>query len=359
MLVDKSDQLFKPLIQSGKLIGLAVGIVEQGEFHLHYYGSTGIETNQKISEDSLFEIGSITKVFTTLLTVKILDEYSIDIENFIHPYLPKVPAGEKHYPNITFKELLTHTSGLSNNPESIIKFNKVGIGPLRISLPVTLSNNAIANRACEIFEKYDAEMIYQKLLTIKLKNKSFSYSNFGMGLLGHLLELITGQPYNQLLLQYILKPLKMESTYIAHKQLNPPATIQGYSRKKKPRPPFVAQSLQGCGMIRSTPADMMKFLLANLNLITDNSIPEIATTHEVLTDVKSWLTTLLRKQLKIGMGWFINKDGIVFHDGGTLGFSSFIGFHKEKQKGIFLLSNCCNPFVITPFALKLLSSNNE
>ena len=122
-------------------------------------------------------------------------------------------------------------------------------------------------------------------------------------------------------------------------------TIQGYNRKRIARPSLVAQSLQGCGMIRSTPADMMKLLLANLNLISNNPLPEIAITHKALSDIKTWLTTYSEKSQN-GMGWIIAEDGFIFHDGSTLGFSSFIGFHQEKQKGVFLLSNCCKPLLV-------------
>jgi CubicO group peptidase (beta-lactamase class C family) len=152
--------------------------------------------NIPVNENTLFDIGSITKTFTTLLLADMVEQGIVNLTDPVEKYLPasvKVPEFNGH--KITFEDLATHTSGLPEMPSNIWLNKKVGTFNLH----------------------YNASLLYQGLSNTKLTREpgtKFQYSSFGIGLLGHILSLKAGVPYEQLVKDRILNVLGMNDTKI-------------------------------------------------------------------------------------------------------------------------------------------------
>jgi CubicO group peptidase (beta-lactamase class C family) len=176
---------------------IVVGFIDPNGTRIFSFGDMSKAYNVPVNENTLFAIGSITKTFTTLLLADMVERGIVNLTDPIEKYLPasvKVPQfnGQK----ITLEDLATHTSGLPEWPSNVWLNNKVG----------------------DINPDYNATQLYQALSNTKLTREPGSYvqySSFGIGLLGHILSLKAGIPYQQLVKDRILDVLGMNDTKIA------------------------------------------------------------------------------------------------------------------------------------------------
>jgi serine-type D-Ala-D-Ala carboxypeptidase/endopeptidase len=165
----------------------------------------------------------------------------------------------------------------------------------------------------------------------------FEYSNFGMGLLGHILALRAGTNYEALVVARICDPLEMNSTRITLTPGMRPRLATGHSSVGPPVKNWGSLALQGDGAFCSSVNDMLKFLAANMGRLKSPLVATIARTH------------VPRKRagpgMKVGLGWmefsFFGLD-YTWHNGGTGGYRSFIGFDPEGKHGAVVLVNEAN-----------------
>jgi CubicO group peptidase (beta-lactamase class C family) len=191
------------------------------------------------------------------------------------------------------------------------------------------------------YADYTVEQMYEFLSNYTLTRDigaQYEYSNFGGGLLGHILALKAGMDYETLVMTRICKPLKMNSTRIKLSTELQTRTATGHDQAGKTAMNWEIPTLAGAGALRSTTNDMLNFVAANLGLIKSDLSPAMQKTHLVrnLTGVNN---------LEIGLGWHvlhIYGTEIVWHNGGTGGYHSFIGFDKRKRVGVVVLSNSSN-----------------
>ena len=159
----------KQRVDSKKHVGIVVGFLKDGKETYFSYGKTNLKDGVDVNENSVFEIGSISKVFTTILLSDQVLKGNMKLEDPISKYLPEdVTVPERNGKIITLKDLATHTSGLPRMPDNF--------------RPVDPNNP---------FLGYEKEQIYEFLASYELTRDigaTYEYSNFGMGLLGHLLE---------------------------------------------------------------------------------------------------------------------------------------------------------------------------
>ena len=240
----KIDPLARPWVHDRLVVGLVIGIVKDGQSQVIAYGETRKGSGTRPDGNTLYEIGSISKVFTGVLLSLLVEEHGVSLEDPLQKYLPPsvtVPvfAGGP----ITLEHLATHTSGLPRMPDN---FNPAD--PL----------NPYAD--------YTVAQMYAFLEGHKLGRPpgNYTYSNYGMGLLGHALAHRMGMTYEQLLKDRICKPLGMKETGITlneaqQKRLAPPYTIA-----LKPTENWDIPTLAGAGAIRSSVNDMIIFIRANL-----------------------------------------------------------------------------------------------
>lgn len=306
------EEKIKQRIEYQETPGIVVGIYENGKISYHAFGFADIQKNEPVSSKTLFEIGSITKVFTTSLAALLSQENKISFSDKAQKYLPsKAVLPEKDGKAITLEHLATAHSGLPRMPKNFT--------------PVDIANPYIDYR--------------EDALTLFLNNveltrdpgSAYEYSNLGMGLLGYILTRVEEKPYPKLLTDRITKPLDMKNTFVSGMR-NDKLLAIGYSDKN----PVKAWTwdnesvLTGAGGLISNAEDMMKFLIAQLTSNNTQLSQAFALTHVARADAGS---------MKIGYGWHIRDENIVWHNGGTGGFRSFAGFDKTKNKAVVVLTN--------------------
>jgi CubicO group peptidase (beta-lactamase class C family) len=181
--------------------------------------------------------------------------------------------------------------------------------------------------------------VYKYLATYEEKKKpspeGYEYSNLGMGLLGHILEWKTGKTYEALLQEYICRPLGMPSTSTVATDSNAFAT--GYDEKGNKTCHWALPVLYGAGVIKSNGVDMIKFLRANMGGSSALS-QSFKRTQQPVTSFTGG---------KIAYGWHIDNisgkifglGSVIWHNGGTGGFRSYMGFAPEKNRGIIVMVN--------------------
>jgi len=302
-------------IAHGYNVGIVVGIVSQAGRQYYSYGKTALSGNQELNENTLFEIGSFTKVFTALLLADMVEQGEVAFHDQIEKYLPETVGVPKHNgKSITLVHLATHTSGLPRIPDN---------------MNFTDPNNPYVD--------YSVKQMYEFLSNHTLRQdigQKFEYSNFGMGLLGHILELRSGMTYEQLIKQRIANELDMDDTVITLTTEMRKRLAKGHSGNiEVSNWDFLA--LKGAGALRSTAHDMLTFLAANMGLKKSSLHMAMKTTHEPRYEAGSEI-------MHIGLGWHIlsiDDSQLIWHNGGTGGYWFFGGFDKAEQKGVVVLTN--------------------
>ena len=312
-------------------VGAAVGLIDHGNVQFFYYGKKFIQVDEPISENTVFEIGSITKVFTTLVLIDMVTKGEVRLDEPIETYLPGVRVPEIDKKKITLRHLATHRSGLPSLPDN---FNpKNPMNP---------------------YEDYSVENLYDFLnhyTLTRAPEEQFEYSNVGMGLLGYILSKKTGQRYEELVRSRICDPLEMKNTGISMTPDMEQNFAKGYHLKQEVSH-WDIPTLAGAGALRSNIKDMTRFLSVNMGLLNSSVTDLLKECHK-----QQYQTGPMGD---IGLGWMIDhsKDGdIVWHNGGTYGFRTFLGFNTKTQKGIVVLSNSSDSWP-DAFALRILAPSD-
>jgi D-alanyl-D-alanine-carboxypeptidase/D-alanyl-D-alanine-endopeptidase len=299
-----------------KRFGIVVGIISQEGSKILSYGKLS-KDGPEVGGDTVFELCSVTKVFTAILLADMVERGEVGLNDPIDKYLPqsvKVPTwnGKK----ITLLHLATHTSGLPSTP---------GISSPEDGKPGYVDFS--------VDQLYDFLSNYT--LTREIGSK-YQYSNLGMGLLGHVLSLRSGEPYQTLVIKRICQPLGMKSSRFKlspalGSRLAQGQYLDGQVAHKHQIPPL----LSGAGGLRSTANDMLRFLAANMGLLKSPLYTAMQRTHTGQKSIKGG-------EFKIGLAWLvIRKDDqhILLHGGERPGYRSFIGFDPQKKIGVVVLSN--------------------
>lgn len=319
-------------IKAHDFIGIEVGyIAPNGDVSFISDGVLNSKTGKPVNKNSIFEIGSISKVFTSLALAEILEKKGIDLNTSAEKLLPagyKLPEykGEK----ITVRQLVTHTSGLPRMPSNF---------------PSGLSNP---------YARYTAKELKSFLSSYKLTRApgtKFQYSNLGMALAGLILENETGESYGRSIKELITNPLHMNSTMINIPRDDSARFATAY-RYGSEVSHWDLNIFDGAGGLRSSCADLVRFLKAEMGLYKSKLYPSMKKTQVSLYNIKNH-----GKQLDgIGMSWLYStsRDTVIWHDGETGGFISFLGFNAQNGSGVVVLSN--SVFPVSDLAFHLLDA---
>jgi CubicO group peptidase (beta-lactamase class C family) len=297
-------------------VGIVVGVIEPTGRRIVAYGSLDKGDKRPLDGDTVFEIGSVTKVFTSLLLADMVQRGEVALTDPVSKYLPAgVKMPERGGRQITLQDLATHTSGLPR-------------------LPSNLTPKDPANP----YADYSVEQLYQFLSSYELTRdvgSQYEYSNLGGGLLGHVLARRAGMDYEILVRSRIFAPLGMTSTGIGLSPEMKARLAVGHDDKLVSVANWDLPTLAGAGALRSTANDMLIFLGANLGYIKSPLAPAMAAMLTVRrpTGVPG---------LEIALGWHIStRDSheIIWHNGGTGGYRSYIGYEPKNGVGVVILSN--------------------
>ena len=289
---------------------LSIAFIKNGI--AEFYGVKRTNDSIKYIDNSqkFFEIGSITKVFSSTLLADFVLAKKIGLDDDINDYLKfQLKDNQK----ITFKELANHTSGLPRLPSNL-------------NLMLVNKDNP--------YKKYKEpqlkEYLTQKLDISKKNRNKYEYSNLGAGLLGYTLCQIANTSYEELLKTRIFSKYQMNNTTTNRNQIEQ-ILIKGQNPDGKIISNWDLGILSGAGAILSTSEDLSKFAIAQLE--SKNKDLELTRTK----------TFKLNENMDIGLGWHIIKNKSnqrwVWHNGGTGGYTSSMAIDTEKRNGIIILSN--------------------
>lgn len=313
---------FAHLIENKTLQGVSIGVIQNDVSTTEHAGRLQPDAETPPDDQTIYEIGSISKVFTALLLADAVVRGEVTLETPISQLLPKdvsLPNGAGEV--ITLKMLATHTSGLPR-------------------IPVEIPTDNYVNP----YSRYGEADLWNTLRRVKLDfepGTRANYSNLAAGLLGTLLARKAGRTYEQLLTERITGPLGMKDTCI---ELNE-------GQRRRFAPPFTANgelgnhwdfdALVGAGGIRSSLTDMMRFARAMLHPAEtplQRSI-ELAWSKQ---DVAATLPGLASGGQ--ALGWMVAGDGATrWHNGMTAGFHSALFVNRELGIAVIFLSNRSTP----------------
>ena len=283
-----------------------------------------------VAHDADFEIGSISKGVTGLLYADACDRGEITPDT---PLGELLPLGNCAAAGASLGSLSRHASGLPRLPPAI----PGSASPLRRTVSLFLHGaNPYGESLVELLEQ---------ARTVRLKGPRFQgprfqgrrprYSNFGFELLGHAIAAGAGMSYRELVAARLCGPLALSSMYTpATPGELGPAALTGHSRRGRPRQPWTGEALAPAGGIRASIQDLARLARALL----DGSAPG----RSALDPVANFAGPAAR----IGAAWLtLDARGrrITWHNGGTGGFSSWIGLDREANTAVVLLSATAAP----------------
>ncbi len=295
-------------------IGMVAAVVSPEGVRIVTAGRAGPNGAPALNENTVFEIGSVTKVLTAVALSQMFERGEVALDDPIGKYLPadvRVPG--RNGKTITLIDLATHTSGLPSLPSNLV------IEPTNP------------------YVHYTVPQLYAFLGEYQLTRDiggSFEYSNVGAGLLGHLLALKSGIGYEELVRRRILQPLEMNDTAISLSTSMKARLAVGHDGEGNAVPNWDLPTLAGAGAFRSTANDMVKFLQANLA----DSGPLSA----ALRRSRGKQRNIGNPNTDIGLGWFVTRTPaaeIVWHNGQTGGYHSFMGLDLKNGSGVVILHN--------------------
>jgi len=306
--------LVRRIDQQRQVIGIVVGVTEPNGRRVVAYGNLANGDPRTLDGDTIFEIGSVSKVFTSLVLADMANRKEVALDDPAAKYVPEdVKMPERSGKSITLLDLSTHSSGLPPLPSN---FNpKDPLNP---------------------YADYSVDDLYQFLSSYTLSRdpgSEFEYSNLGGGLLGHLLAYRAGTDYESLIGTRITRPLVMPDTGITLSSSMKQRMATGHNAMLAPVANWDLPTLAGAGALRSSANDMLTFLEALLGYKDSPLAPAMKAMLEVRRPAG---------QTEIGLGWLIySTDGreIAWHNGGTGGFRSFVGYDPTARIGVVVLSN--------------------
>jgi serine-type D-Ala-D-Ala carboxypeptidase/endopeptidase len=312
---DSVTAAIKERVATKRTVGIVVATLEKGRPARYYVAGTS-GSAVPLDSNTVFEIGSVTKVFTTAVLSEMVQRGDVRLDDPIAKYLPStVRVPSRNSRQITLLDLATQTSGLPR-------------------LPSNLDLRNMANP----YAAYTVEQMYEFLSGYQLPRdvgEKFEYSNLGMGLLGHVLALRGRKSFEELLTERILIPLGMSDTRITLTPAMRARLAPGHDEADTAVANWDLPTLAGAGALRSTARDMAKFLAANLDSSTGPAARALAAGHAPLRETGA-------PQMRIGLGWVRSSEfgkTLVWHNGQTGGYHSFIGFDPSLGRGVVILSN--------------------
>lgn len=302
-------------------LSLSMAVIEEGAVQRYFYDG------QELSTDVprlIYEIGSVTKTFTCSLLCKYLAEGRISLGDRIDQFIPGLDNGCE-YPTVL--QLATHTSGLGNDIDCVSQLHR----------------QELERRVRSFSGDYESECIYSFLTeedyieTLRATvwdnvSHEFQYSNVGFAVLGMILAKVGGKSYGELMRDYIERELQLKETSLDMPVNSKSGLIlaKPYGLDNKPKSHWVWKNRIGmaAGAVYSTLDDMIMYIGNYLRNSPDYLEQSYIKAH-AFSDVNHF---------GVGLSW-IKEENIVWHNGATGCFHSFVGFREDKKKGVVLLEN--------------------
>ena len=308
---EKIDAIVQKYHAENQEVGISVGFIHQNQEYYTAYGNISRKSTIAINKNSVFELGSITKIITSNLIAQAVLEGKLQLDHFIDDYLPKTYILQPKLKNtITISDLATHQSGLpdidfakliADNPQqptSIVTKEAVA----------TLVNNAVA------LEDYG----------------TYRYSTLGYTLLGQILEQVYGTSYDAVLKEKVISPMQLAGTFT--KNFSTAYKTAAYNSEGGLQEFFKWNIVASAGLVKSNASDMVAYLKAILN--EGNTIYDAAVLSEKIYYAKEG------RELGLGLGIIKDSGNILYlKSGDTMGQSTMLCYNRDKKWGIVILLN--------------------
>ena len=317
---------------------IVIGIVDPNGTQFYSTGKLSEANNSNVNENTIFRIGSMTKVFTTILLADAVQEGVIKLEDPVDKYLPsttKVPQYNGH--RITIEDLATHSSGLPENPPNFCPAF-AEMNPQTPDEKVQFTRDLI-----DCSENYTYDQFYQGLSNTTISREpgsKFEYSNMGIELLGNILTSKSNMSsYDELVTKKILNVLGMNSTSITLSDEQKSRLASGHtSGRELPLMNFSDPEIPSGGLYSSA-SDMLKFTSANIGLIKTKLDSAMQESH--LIRHSEYIGNNTNTLIYDGLGWFITTNlgkEIIWTNGATFGgYNAFLAFNPSTERGIVVL----------------------
>ena len=323
---DEVRQLLQKRIDQKLAIGLIVGLLDSRGPRFVTAGATGNPAHPRIDELTLFEIGSLTKIFTAAALADADARGHVSLDDPISKFLPLPAAG---IGNRTLKEFVTHTTGLPRLPSGFPWWWNLLRHPR------------------DPYAHYSQRALYAYLAHLHAANLprgKFLYSNLGAGLLGEALAASQNTGYANCIARHVTVPLHMSRTYLDIPPSEQSSVAQPHNKYLRPTNLWTMTTFAGAGGLRSCMQDMLVLAAAAL-----------ASTAPFRAAMFQPLASAGGPDRSIGLGWMLRHSAsyqVAWHNGGTGGSRSFFGLELQTRRAIVVLSNSSHP--VDQLAIRLL-----
>jgi serine-type D-Ala-D-Ala carboxypeptidase/endopeptidase len=344
-ITDEIKALINDSVDKNKTnAAIAIGFIDPNGTQFYGHGKLSNTSNATVDENTIFSIGSATKVFTTTLLADMVNKGLIMLNDPIEKYLPSnvtVPQYNGH--KITIEDLATHTSGLPEFPDNYCP----SFDPAKTEV---VDSVQYRTDVMNCTKNYTFDQFYQALSNFTLTREPGSqveYSTFGTGLLGHILTLKSNMSsFDKLLEHNILDVLGMNDTSFGLSDSQESRLAVGHFNGQELPTWNMSSSLAPGGALHSSVSDMLKFLSANMGLIKTKLDDAMQESHLIRLSTGQILPNNLQTSdrnigLYVGLGWFITTNfghEIIWHNGATIGgYNAYMAFNPVTERGIIIL----------------------
>lgn len=328
IIYDFISRITAPFFESNENTTLAIGII-----HGEYQHNIILNQNSdvlNVNKHSLFEIGSITKIFTTLLLAEQIADNNLSLYTPVNEFLPDhIQIPKYNGKEMTVFHLATHTAGFKRVPSNLFSRN-----PLRFLIQ--------RNNPYREYTKENLINFLQKFVPKREYGAVYEYSNTGYAVLGYILEKITGKEYKELLKEKLTRMNLIDTKYTLNDEQNA-ILVNGYNERGKRVLNWDVDVFAPALGLKSSLRDMVNTLEWSMGTINEES----GTLFDFCQ--KEWFTYYDEYGAKrvIGLGWNINYifnsehtiDKIIWSGGATGGYRSYIGFIENEKIGVVILAN--------------------
>ena len=317
-----------PLVENKVVDGLSIGYIEGDHFGIVHLGSAN-QAGAKADFSTVYEVGSVSKVFTSLLLADAVVRGEIDLNatadvtNAAGIRLPSLDGR-----SIKWLDLSTHRTGLPR-------------------LPTNMPLTDLVDPYCQYDSKKAAEFLNKYELP-RQPGKSQEYSNFAVSVLGYLVAAKAGKSYQELLRERIAEPLRMTDCTVSLSDDQKARLAMPHKKFGSATSPWTFADLPGAGGIRATMRDMMRFAKAQLN-------PPEGKLGEAIELAWKQHTAADASGAAMGLGWMIAGDGQTrWHNGQTGGYHSAVFINRELKCAVVILCNTAIGNEIDQLATQLI-----
>lgn len=302
--------------------GAVLGVWADGEQSVAAHGVLNAATGVAATPDSLFQIGSVTKLWTTMMIMQLIDEGRLSLDTTVAEVLPGVRLGrEDASAEVTISHLLTHTSGIDGDI-----FTDTG-------------------RGADCLVRYAAGLA--EAARVFPPGAAFSYCNSGFILLGRVIEVLDGRWWDESLRERLIKPLGLTRTVTLPEEAIVHRVATGHREHPRQREPVhvwgLPRSVGPAGLITASAADVLVFARLHLDggVTADGTRLLSEDSASAMRQPRAQIPSLGRDEAA-GLGWRLHRwDGrqIFGHDGGTIGQTAYLRVDPQARVAACLLTN--------------------